>query len=145
VGADPDKEVLGRPIHGNFWGDGNIGQCNGAAYGIQSAWVGQWTNTVLIDADSRSGGCYLQFAIVDPDSTLVGLQVNVDFESDGGNADQCNYAGLRSIPIDSSSPTWSTAYRIDTDSRDGGCLQTFSLSGRSDVVLDINFTTNGDG
>ena len=43
-----------------FYGDGDIGQCNGAAYGLSSATLNNWTPAVRVDTDSRPGGCQQQ-------------------------------------------------------------------------------------
>lgn len=129
-----------------FVGDGDIGQCNGAAYGTFSAQIGDWTPEVRIDTDRRSGGCQQSFAILDENNELQNLFITVNFRSDGGDAGQCGNPGQRLIPVntDSSQLQFSIPYRIDTDNRSGGCLQTFSLAGRNDVVLDVRFTADGD-
>jgi hypothetical protein len=134
-----DTSVL---FYENFFGDG--GQCSGTV-GVQSASMGTWTSNVTIDADSRPGGCSQQFAVADPENLLPGLALSVNFFADG-DPGQCGSPGSRSIPV-SSTPQFSSLYGIDTDGRSGGCWQVFSLSGRSDIVLDVEFlpTPGGDG
>lgn len=125
----------------NFYGDGDLGQCNGGAYGVQSAVIGEWTSPIRLDTDGRAGGCFQQFSVADPAGSLAGLNMMVNFYPDGDA--QCDSPGLRNIPV---SPylVWSTPYRIDTDNRSGGCQQIFSIQGRSDVVMDISFWADGD-
>ncbi len=128
----------------NFASDGgDPGQCGGTV-GVQGAPMGSWTTDVFIDADHRSGGCRQQFGVADPEGLLTGLSLAVNFFGDG-NADQCVNSGLHPIPVTSSTtPNWSTSYGIDTDGRSGGCRQVFSISGRNDIVLDVQFLPTGD-
>ena len=134
-------------FHHNFYGDGDLWQCFRWAYGTMEAGLGEWTPAIYIDADNRVGGCYQQFGITDPSNLFPGLTISVNFYSDG-DPDQCNYQGTRTIPVSNSESVqaWSIPYRINTDSRAGGCWQEFSLSGRTDVALDIEFlaTDNDD-
>ncbi|EYF03103.1 putative lipoprotein [Chondromyces apiculatus DSM 436] len=131
-------------FHENFYGDGDLGQCNNKAYGHVSATMGAWTPKIRIDTDGRSGGCYQQFGITDPASTLRTLKVEVNFYANGDGG-QCNNPGLRTIPISSDAVQWSSRYRIDTDDRSGGCYQVFKVSGRDDIGLDVEFLPDGDG
>jgi len=124
----------------NFYGDDDASQCNALATGIQAVAFGQWTYPIRIDTDNRRGGCVQQFAIFDPANVLAGLKLKVKFVPDGTG--QCDSPGEREIPIRSTSIEWSDPYRIDTDDRRGGCQQTFTIEGRSDVALDVLF--NGD-
>lgn len=132
-------------IH-NFYGDGDIGQCNALAYGKTLTRMGEWTPTVRLDTDGRPGGCYQQFSIYDPENTLSGLTLQVEFYPDG-NA-QCDNPGLKVIPIHRDIVTatsyMSDAYRIDTDNRSGGCQQRFILTGRNDIAFDVSFYADGD-
>jgi hypothetical protein len=131
-------------LHQNFYADIDANQCNGGAYGAMRAGLGEWTPSVRIDTDGRSGGCIQQFSVTDPTGVVSGLQLAVNFYGDG-NAEQCNNPGYRQIPVTSSNaPQWSSSYRIDADSRTGGCWQVFYLSGRSDLALDVEFTADGD-
>jgi hypothetical protein len=145
-----DESAVSPYFLENFTGDGDLGQCNGGFYGAQAAREGSWMNSVLIDADSRLGGCLQQFAVYDPSGSLQGnTTISVVFSPDpGGDPGQCGSPGERAIPYVRSLPskwtTWSNPYRIDTDNRPGGCLQTFKVEGRSDVVLDVQFDATGD-
>lgn len=126
-----------------FVADADVGQCNGAAYGEFITPINQWSPEVRIDTDGRSGGCLQSFAIIDPQNQLSGLGLYVDFQPDGNG--QCDNPGFRQIPINTTyNVTYTTPYRIDADNRSGGCRQTFYLFGRSDVVLDVSFTADGD-
>lgn len=131
-------------LHQNFYADSDASQCNALAYGYMRAGLGEWTPTIRIDTDGRWGGCLQQFGVTDPTGVVSGLQLAVNFYGDG-DADQCNSPGYRQIPVTSSTTAqWSSAYRIDADSRSGGCWQVFYLNGRSDMVLDIEFTAESD-
>ena len=131
-------------LHQNFYADEDAGQCHELAYGSMRAGLGEWTPAVRINTDGRAGGCFQQFSVTDPTGVLSGLQLAVNFYGDE-DAGQCNNPGYRAIPVTSSTiPQWSSAYRIDADSRAGGCWQIFYLNGRSDVALDVEFTADGD-
>jgi hypothetical protein len=129
---------------------GDATQCNGGVYGAYAAELGAATPAVVIDTDQRTGACYQQFAIFDPTNRLAGLQLTVNAASTPGGDGQCIDPGERTIPITTAVAgawtSWSRHYQIDTDSRAGGCQQTFTVSGRSDVVLEIDVqpTLGGD-
>jgi hypothetical protein len=125
----------------NYLGWGDLGQCGygapGLLYGAQGFKADTWTNPVRMDTDNRSGGCTQQFGLYDPSGRLSGLQLKVTFS---GTANQCWDQGTRTVPVSSPfGPVWSTSYGIDTDDKAGYCIQTFSIEGRSDVALDVNF------
>jgi hypothetical protein len=120
-----------------YLGNADLGQCgyNSATflYGSQDTAAGTWTMPVRIDTDNRSGGCSQRFRLADPSGQLSGLVLKVDFQ---GTANQCAGTGIRSIVPNGS---WSSIYWIDTDDKAGYCTQTFSIEGRSDLALDVNF------
>lgn len=128
----------------NYLGNGDLGQCgyNDAQFLYSSGFAeaGTWTKPVRMDTDSRSGACSQQFGIYDPTGQLSGLVLKIDFQ---GPSNQCWNPGTRTVPISSAAnfpwSTWSSIYWIDTDERSGYCTQTFSIEGRSDVALDVNF------
>lgn len=124
-----------------FLADGDAGQCGGT--GFQAVSMENWTNAIVIDTDNRSGGCTQQFGVFDPNGIVSGLTLNVNFFADG-DAGQCGTPGNHPIPV-GPSLSLSSTYRIDTDDRPGGCQQVFSLGGRGDVGLDVEFLPNGDG
>jgi len=126
----------------NFVANGDAGQCGGAR-GFQISPMGAWSSAVVIDADNRSGWCEQQFGVSDPTGTLAGLSMSVNFFGNG-DANQCVFSGLHNIPVGGGQPL-SSPIGINTDNRAGGCWQVFSLGGRSDVVLDVEFLANGDG
>jgi hypothetical protein len=138
--------VFGPPrgiaFYQNFYGDGDLGQCNALAYGIVGAPVEDWTPPIRIDTDNSPGGCYQQLGILDPNKELAGVSLTVDFEPDG--VGQCDIPGSRTIPITQSSLTWSSAYRIDADNRPGGCQQKFTLSGPDVISFDVYYVADGD-
>jgi hypothetical protein len=129
----------------NFTADGfDTGECGGTT-GVQAAPMGSWTSNVFIDTDDRRAGCRQQFAVTDPEGVLSSLSLAVNFFADG-DAGQCKDSGLHAIPVtNSTSPSWGTSYGIDTDQRPGGCRQVFSVSGRADIALDVQFVPTGDG
>jgi len=71
-------------------------------------------------------------------------KLGFDFVQSPGGDGQCDNPGTREIPhvasVSGAWTTWSTPYRIDTDDRGGGCLQTFRVEGRTDVVLDVSWS-----
>jgi hypothetical protein len=73
---------------------------------------------------------------------LGNLYIDVNFFPDGDG--QCDVPGIRGIPISKDGTAFSNPYRIDTDSRAGGCQQIFSLRGRDDIALDVSFVPDGD-
>jgi hypothetical protein len=105
-------------------------------------WAGYVSCAGIAITDNRRGGCIQPFAILDPGNLLAGLTVEGKFWS--RRYGQCDSPGQREIPIPRDIIQWSSAYRIDTDDRRGGCQQTFSIEKRTDVALDIDFTFNGD-
>jgi hypothetical protein len=139
-GTDP---VL---FHQSFTPNGDPGQCYGKL-GLQNAIMGTWTQGIVIDADDRSGWCDQSFGVTDPLGVVPGLSLNVNFVA-SGDAGQCINPGFRSIPLSTANdPTLSSSYGINTDSRSGGCWQTFSFgaSSTSTVGLEVEFLANGDG
>lgn len=130
-------------LYEDFHAVGDAGQCGGKT-GIQSAIMGAWTQTILIDSDNRSGWCDQNFAIVDPSNVLSGLLLSVTFYANG-DANQCGNSGPHNIARTAGpDPSWGAPMSINTDSRGGGCWQVFQLSGRSDVALDVEFYATGD-
>jgi len=124
--------------------DGDPGQCTGAT-GQQWAASPDWTPSIRIDTDNRSGGCQLAFGIYDPGHAIDGTSITYTFlPSDGGDAGQCgNYQGTYPMPI-KPFRTFGQTIRIDTDNRPGYCNLTFTVSGRDDVGLDVQFYPDGD-
>lgn len=121
----------------SFNPDGNASQC----VGTRQQWAPSpdWTNAILIDADSRSGGCLLAFGVRDLGSNLTGLTLSYRWTvSPGGDFRQCGNQGEFSLPI-TQNQTFGPNIRVDTDDRRGYCDLTFSMSGRNDVALDVRF------
>jgi hypothetical protein len=132
-----------------FWHDlraysGTSGQCNSGVNITEGAFLGNWTSRMRIDTDSRAGGCYQKFSIYDPAGELSGLQLSVDFHGQANLSGygQCDFPGVYSIPV-GTAVSWSSVYGIDTNSDPGGCVQAFSLAGRSDVAFDIKYEDDG--
>ncbi|MEU9348430.1 hypothetical protein AB0D74_45280 [Streptomyces sp. NPDC048278] len=136
--------VAAPEIGVQFNADGDAGQCGGTT-GQQWAASPDWTQAIRFDTDNRAGGCQLAFGVYDPDGTLAGASITYTFlPSSGGNAGQCgDYQGTYGMPIQTFR-TFGQAVRVDTDSRPGWCDLTFTVSGRSDVGLDVQFYPDGD-
>jgi hypothetical protein len=129
-----------------FIANGDAGQCNGRAYGAILSQAASWSPAIFIDTDSRPGGCFYRIGIVDPGGVLraAGFGLNMVFAADG-DPGQCGGQGSQPVPINASfdDVKMTTPIFMDMDNRSGGCLQTWSVTG-SNVVLDINFSANGD-
>jgi hypothetical protein len=121
------------------------GQCNAANFGRIVSPAGEWSPAIRLDTDSRGGGCLHQFAIVDLDRRITGLMIWVNFFGDG-DAAQCGNPGNRVIPVRKrfDSLLFTQPMSIDTDNRGGGCQETWSVTGRNDVRLEIDFQPDGD-
>ncbi len=119
---------------------GEMGQCNGGFYGIDTAPFGAWSKEIRIDTDNRPGGCFQRFSIFDPDHRLKGLELGVEVLSDNG---QCKDFGssYKRVPFSHSFENliWSDPIMIDTDDTPGSCILEFSVHGRSDIVLETEF------
>jgi len=138
----------------NFTAAGDAGQCWNT--GAAGARAGELTPSITIDTDSRSGGCEQQFGIYDPAGALAGADLSIDFGAHpGSDPGQCwtflpsgqHYQAT--IPMvgwtGGDWTTWTPPLGIDTDNRAGWCDQTFAVSGRNDVVLEVQFNPNGNG
>ena len=127
-----------------FYGDEDQGQC-AYAYGVIEARFAQWMTPVYVNTDNRPGGCRQSFAIVDPENALSGLVVLVSL-SNFGTVRQCDETGDLRIPVSKSAHEirWSTPYRIDTDDGPTGCILRFTVAGRRDIVLDVEFVADGE-
>ncbi|MBP2327212.1 hypothetical protein JOF56_007597 [Kibdelosporangium banguiense] len=135
--------------------DNRNGQCvvNDGSVGDSLQWVpeGQYSEPLVIDTDSRSGGCRMTFGFNNADGSLTGLTLSYIYQVSGnGDAGQC--PGSSSKPVDI--PIFPIAFPfrymmdrpiyIDTDGRRGWCDLTFQMSGRTDVALDVVYEFNGD-
>lgn len=151
VDAEPSADALGTRgdalssawLYYDFRADnyGTNSQCNNGVNISEARYLGEWTTRVKLDTDSRGGGCLQSFGIHDPGGELSGLALWVDFRGEASltGDGQCDNPGLRTIPVTTSAPSLASAWGIDTDQRYKGCSQTISLSGRSDVALDVKF------
>ncbi|NUP51614.1 MAG: hypothetical protein HOW97_30495 [Catenulispora sp.] len=124
--------------------NGSQGQCGGSG---STQWTAapNWTNPILIDTDNRDGGCIMSLGVFDPGNAVPGLSIQYTWEYTGGSyPDQCQNLntgytqGTFSAPV---GPTenFGPAFLDDTDNRSGYCNLTFTVSGRTDVALDIQF------
>ncbi|MBZ4402291.1 MULTISPECIES: hypothetical protein [unclassified Myxococcus] len=127
-----------------FWHDfraysGASPECNGFNVS-EGRGLGQWTSQIRLDTDSRPQGCWQKFGIQDPYGELSGLMLTVSFYGQGSPtaSGQCDNPGTYVVPI---GPTldWTGPWGIDTTDAYGGCVQTFSISGRDDIALDVRF------
>ncbi|MBP2330151.1 hypothetical protein JOF56_010536 [Kibdelosporangium banguiense] len=128
---------------------GDNGQC-GFEYGDPKPheWkdVGEWTTAMVVDTDSRPGGCELKFGLNNADGSLNGLVLSYWFIP--GNTGQCG-GTASNVPI----PYFPFAFQyffmdpiiVNSDNRVGGCELTLAISGRNDIALDVLWEFNGDG
>jgi hypothetical protein len=113
---------------------------------VHWAKLGDWTSPVRINTDDGWGGCQQRFALMDPTNRLADLKLSINFRaSAGADAGQCGEPGEREIIRTATQPAWSRAYRIDTDSRAGGCDWTISVAGRNDVEVRVKFYPDDQG
>jgi hypothetical protein len=120
---------------------GDAGQCGN--WGQQWAASG-WTIPIRFDTDNRSGGCQLAFGISDPQLSLGGLTLTYQWQViPGSDSRQCGNQGTFQMPM-TSYRVFGTPIVVDTDDKSGGCNLTFTMSGRNDVALDIQFWPDGD-
>jgi hypothetical protein len=146
----------GMPLLVTRWRSNEAGrlgetQC-GNVGGTRFVPVGSWSDPIRMDTDQRSGRCDLEWAIIDPKDSLNGLAVDVSWTPSNPNEPgQCKGShGTRRIPLTVGMPPdeghiqFSDVMIVDTDDGSGGCFQTFSLSGRNDVELDIKFYGDDD-
>jgi hypothetical protein len=126
-----------------FVADEDVGQC-GFRETSSATPLGVWTPPVYINTDGRPGGCFQSFALIDPDSQLEGLSIEVTFSAYGAEK-ACDRTGTRLVQPSKSSAeiVWSLPYRIDTDDRPGGCREHFTVLGRADIVLDVEMFADG--
>ncbi len=150
---EPQTDSLGNVSDGlssaQFWHDlraysGTSMQCNSGVNISEGVYLGNWTSRMRIDTDSRAGGCYQKFSVLDPAGELTGLNLSVDFHGQANltGYGQCDIPGIYGIPV-GSSVSWSSVYGIDTNEDPGGCVQAFSLSGRGDVAFDVKYEDDG--
>jgi hypothetical protein len=127
-----------------FVGDGDVGQCNGGAYGTIYSWAANWSPGIRIDTDNRSGGCLYRIGIADLGGALqaAGFGLNMVFIADG-DAGQCGGQGSHQVPINPSLSGFQMTTPIRMDMRSGGCRQTWSVTG-SKVAFDLTFYGDGD-
>ncbi|MFD9791940.1 hypothetical protein ACFWXK_13420 [Streptomyces sp. NPDC059070] len=142
--AAPATPSAAAPAIGiQFNPDGDAGQCGGRT-GQQWATSPDWSQAIRFDTDGRPGGCQLAFGVYDPDNTFAGASLTYDFQvSPGGDGGQCGSQGTYAMPI-RPFQTFGPSVRVDTDNRSGYCNLTLGVTGRSDVVLDVQFYADGD-
>ncbi|MFI0819763.1 hypothetical protein ACH4TX_26835 [Streptomyces sp. NPDC021098] len=129
-----------------FYPDGD-GQCDGPT-NPPERWftAADWSTPIRLDTDNRAGGCQLAFGLYDPSNSLAGLTATYKWEAEPGSDDtQCENGGLKTIPINSSFRTFADPIRVDTDGRAGWCNLTFALSGRSDIILEVQWYGDDGG
>jgi hypothetical protein len=142
--VDAQRASLGLVfIFQEFLGDGDAGQCNGAAYGQIISRADQWSPTIRMDTDNRSGGCRYRIGMVDPLNALRGFMLTMQLVPDG-DPGQCSNTNINQVPIVQSGVVQYTApIRIDTDNRSGGCVQIWRASNQG-AYFDLFFMPDGD-
>jgi hypothetical protein len=153
--AAPAGVTGGAPSIGvRFFPDGN-GQCavrsqppGSPAPVEQWAESPNWTAPIWLDTDNRAGGCEIGFGLQDPGHVLSGLTLKYKWQvSPFGDANQCGDRDpantalgveheIRPAPF----PVFGPNIRIDTDGRMGWCDLTFTIAGRDDVTLDVEYS-----
>lgn len=139
LGEPPDTTPSAIGI--SFYPDGDAGQCGGPT----QQWTQSpgWTTTIRLDTDDRGGGCQLAFGIRDQSLNFPGLALTYRWQaSPGGDAGQCGNPGEFQIPI-TAYQVFGPTIRVNTDDKSGYCNLTFTMSGRTDVALDIQFWPDG--
>lgn len=121
---------------------GDAGQCGGAT-GQQWSPSPDWTASIRLDTDDRTGGCELAFGILDPQNEFPGLSITYTWVvSPGGESYQCgNYQGQYPMPINNG---FGQQVRVNTDDGAGYCYLTFQVSGNSNAELDVQWWADGD-
>lgn len=156
AGASPDTVLATAEFGIRFKDDSNNGQCrvDDGSSGESVQWVpeGQWTLPLVLDTDSRSGGCGIWFGFNNQDGSLTGFNLQYTYtESPGGANGQCPGVGpapqiVPVVPFPVFFRYWmDPRITVDTDNRPGYCDLTLSATGRADVVLDVLWEFNGDG
>jgi hypothetical protein len=135
--------------------DNRNGQCrvDDGSTGDSIQWLpeGQYSQPLVIDSDSRPGGCRLAFGFNNADGSLTGLRFTYTYGvSEGGNPGQCPFATGKPTDV----PIFPIAFPfrymmdpplyIDTDGRPGWCDLKLEISGRTDVEVDVIYEFNGD-
>lgn len=143
----------------HFWFDDqrDTYQCAGAT-GIHVAALGDWSRPIRINTDSGWGGCRLRFAIVDPLETsnpqsLTRVRFTIEFGPEPGvNRAACEGPqGAVEIPVTRTSPTYTQAIRINTDSgaNNRPCYLTLGVEERiptaPPVEMRVRFYADGTG
>jgi hypothetical protein len=125
----------------SFTPDGDAGQCGNPG----QQWVTSgWTTPIRLDTDNRTGGCQLTFGINDPRLDVTGLVLSYRWQvSPGGDARQCGNQDEFQVPI-TSLQAFGPEIRVDADDKTGWCNLTFTMSGRNDFALDIQFWPDGN-
>jgi hypothetical protein len=147
--APARADAASQPSAGVEWyvtPGGDAGQCGNPTSSTQWAVSPDWTSPIRIDTDGRAGGCDLAFGIYDPSDVLAGLSAAYTWAvSPGGDANQCGNAGTWSMPVNTQFEQFGQVVLDDSDNRSGWCNLTFSLSGRSDVGLDLQYYADASG
>jgi hypothetical protein len=150
--ASPAAQAATLPSLGVAWfpsdtNGNNGGQCGSPAFQVQTVPANNWSTPLRVDTDGRSGGCEAGWAINDPSNLLAGLSINGTWTvSPGGNAGQCG--SVNSFPVtinNTGGPTNITGIFDDTDDRAGYCNLAFSVAGRSNVALDVQYYADPSG
>lgn len=139
LGEPPDTTPSAMGI--SFYPDGDAGQCGGPT----QQWTQSpgWTTPIRFNTDDRSGGCQLAFGIRDPALDFAGLVLTYRWQvSPGGDGGQCGNQGEFQVPV-TAYQVFGPNVRVNTDDRSGYCNLTFTMSGRTDIALDIQFWPDG--
>lgn len=140
--TEPSKPRFGISFTGTGKKGDDAAQCGGAKQ--QWAAMPNWSTPIRLDTDGRRGGCLLGFGLQDPSGVVPGLDITYQWTPTGGGNDaQCGAPGQYTVPTNVG---FGSNIIVDTDDSAGGCNLVFSVDGRDDVALDVQFwadTENG--
>lgn len=115
-------------------------QCGGSKQ--QWAAMPNWSTPIRLDTDGRPGGCLLGFGLQDPSGVFAGVDITYQWTpTGGGNDQQCGGAGQYTVPTNLG---FGSNIVVDTDDSAGGCYLVFSIDGRDDMALDVQFWADTD-
>lgn len=115
--------------------------------------LNNWGSWFRINTDDGWGGCWLTFAVLDPDNKYQNLRMTVDFQfwnptnkvPNSHDLQQCPNPGVRPIWRTANVPDFSRPILLDMDSRLGGCMLTFTLEGAPTLKLQLEMYPDDEG
>ena len=148
AGADPIGPRATAQFGIKFEDRNENGQCRLINTDIykNEEWVseGTWTTRIAVDTDSRDSGCDMWFGLNNVDGSLTGVNLIYSFNPPGP---QCGGGATNKpipyVPVAASFPYFTMLpIFINTDNKPGGCELNLTISGRSDIALDVRWEYN---